>query len=156
VLVSGLGLGLPLVFPAAYPTAPAETGIDTLAVLPTQRMRVALSPNIAAGGEATTARLTAPSGKSSGDFTPGRRWDDENGIDALTIAADDWTTVAWCIEANSAVVVDAEVYEFRVVADGAAIDAYTVTPQWTIGVPSSSSLPPVQGLFARLPALRRF
>lgn len=119
-------------------------------------IRIVASANIAAGGEATTARLTAPAGKTSGDFTTGRRWDDENGQDSLTIAVDDWTTVAWAIEANASAVANAEVYEFRVVADGAALDTYTVTPQWTIGTPAAPSLVPVQGLLARMPVLRMF
>ena len=155
MLVSDLGLDLPLVFPAAYPTAPVEAGVGTLNALGTQRIRIALSPNIAAGGEATTARLTAPAGKTSGDFTTGRRWDDENGLDALTIAADDWTTIAWSLEANAAGVSNGHVYEFRVVADGAPLDNYSVTPQWTIGTPPTPSLLVPQGTFARAPALRR-
>jgi hypothetical protein len=43
------------------------------------------SSSVASGGEATTARLTAPSGKTTGDFTIGRRWDDENGSDSIDI-----------------------------------------------------------------------
>jgi hypothetical protein len=118
--------------------------------------RIVLSSNIASGGEATTARLTAPSGKTSGDFTTGRRWDDENGTDSLTIAVDDWTTIAWSIEPNGAAVANAEVYEFRIVADGVALDTYTVTPQWTIGTPAAPSLPMPQSLLQRIPALLRF
>jgi hypothetical protein len=48
---------------------------------------VATSSNIAAGGEPTTALLTAPSGKTTADFSVGRMWDDENGSDAVAIAA---------------------------------------------------------------------
>lgn len=100
------------------------------------RFKVVLSANIASGGEDTTTYgMTAPAGKTGANFTTGRRWDNENGSDALTIAADNWTKVAWSIAPVSGVVVDAEVYEFRVIADGAALDAYTVTPQWTIGTP---------------------
>jgi hypothetical protein len=81
--------------------------------------------------------MTAPAGKTGSDFTTGRRWDDENGTDTLTIAVDDWTKVAWSISPVSGVVVDSEQYEFRVVADGAALDTYTVTPKWTIGAPAA-------------------
>jgi hypothetical protein len=98
--------------------------------------KVVLSANIAAGGEATTTYgMTAPAGKTGSEFTTGRRWDDENGADALTIAADFWTKLAWSIAPVSGVVVDAEQYEFRLVADNAALDTYTVTPKWTIGTP---------------------
>jgi hypothetical protein len=100
--------------------------------------RVVLSANIAAGGEDTTTYgMTAPAGKSGTDFTTGRRWDNENGSDALTIAVDDWTKVAWSIAPVTGVVVDTEQYEFRVVANGVALDTYTVTPKWTIGTPTA-------------------
>jgi hypothetical protein len=46
---------------------------------------VATSPNITAGGEATTAQLTPPSGKTTADFSVGRMWDDENGTDSVDI-----------------------------------------------------------------------
>lgn len=109
---------------------------------PEPAFEIVPSANIAAGGEATTAYgLTAPSGKTSGDFFTGRRWDDENGTDSLTITADGWTKLAWALQANSAAVLDTEVYEFRVVADGVALDTYTVTPTWTIGTPP----PPPRG-----------
>lgn len=119
---------------------------------------IVASANITAGGEATTAYgLTAPSGKSGAEFFTGRRWDDENAVDTLTLTADGWTKVAWALQANAAAVVDAEQYEFRVVkAFGVSLDTYSVTPQWTIGTPAAPSLPPVQGLLSRLPALRRF
>lgn len=118
---------------------------------------IVASANIVAGGEATTTYgLTAPAGKTGSEFTAGRRWDDENGSDSLTIAADFWTKVAWAIQANSLGVGNGEQYEFRVVADGVALDTYTVTPQWTIGALPTPSLVPVQGTFARSPALRRF
>lgn len=106
------------------------------AVDPDHRFKVVLSANIAAGGEDTTTYgMTAPAGKTGANFTTGRRWDNENGSDALTIAADNWTKVGWAIAPVSGVVVDTEQYEFRVVADGVALDTYTVTPKWTIGTP---------------------
>jgi hypothetical protein len=52
---------------------------------PNSPVYVATSSNITAGGEATTAQLTAPSGKSTADFSVGRMWDNENGTDAVTI-----------------------------------------------------------------------
>ncbi|MEY4942837.1 MAG: hypothetical protein RL254_1018, partial [Planctomycetota bacterium] len=64
------------------------------AVRPTtafNELYIAASSNIASGGEATTARLTAPSGKTTSDFTTGRRWDDENGTDSIDIANNFYT-----------------------------------------------------------------
>ena len=46
-------------------------------------MYVALSPNIASGGEPTTTQLTPPAGKTTTDFAIGAAWDDENGDLAL-------------------------------------------------------------------------
>jgi hypothetical protein len=46
---------------------------------------VATSSNITASGEATTAQLTAPSGKTTADFSVGRMWDDENGTDLIDL-----------------------------------------------------------------------
>lgn len=46
---------------------------------------IAPSANITAGGQATTAQLTAPSGKTTADFSVGRMWDDENGTDTVDI-----------------------------------------------------------------------
>jgi hypothetical protein len=100
--------------------------------------KIVLSANIAAGGEDTTTYgMTAPAGKSGTDFTTGRRWDNENGTDTLTIAIDDWTKVAWSIAAVTGVAIDTEQYEFRVVANNAALNTYTVTPRWTIGTPAA-------------------
>lgn len=96
------------------------------------RIYVAPSANITAGGEATTARLTAPSGKTTADFVTGRRWDNENGTDTIDITTDDYTEVEWCLQAQSPAA-NAEVYQFRVYAGSSPLDTYTVTPQWTIG-----------------------
>jgi hypothetical protein len=48
---------------------------------------IATSPNVTAGGQATTALLTSPSGKTTTDFSVGRMWDDENGSDVLTLSS---------------------------------------------------------------------
>ena len=90
------------------------------------------SANVAAGGEATTARLTAPSGKS-GDFTTGRRWDDENGDDSIDIASAFYTELEWVLTTQSPAATD-DYFEFRVYNGDVAIDTYTLTPKWTIGV----------------------
>jgi hypothetical protein len=92
---------------------------------------VSTSSNVASGGEATTARLTAPSGKTTGDFSTGRRWDDENGSDSIDIASDEYTELEWVISTQD---LETDDYiEFRVYDEDDALDTYTVTPKWTIG-----------------------
>ena len=88
------------------------------------------SANIAASGANTTAQLTAPSGKTTGDFDAGRIQDDENPADSVNITADDYTEMEWSIEAGT----DARevAYRFRVTDNGTALDTYTVNPQLTI------------------------
>ena len=107
----------------------------------TNRCHIATSANITAGGEATTAQLTAPSGKTTGDFVTGRMWDDENGTDSIDITADDYTEVEYCVQFPTAGgAANDEVYQFRV----AGINSYTVTPTITIntgGAPLVGSVP---------------
>ena len=128
----------------AVPVRKAPQIVSITLVVP-PAIRIVASANIAASGEATSlsgmgAGFTAPSGKSGTDFVAGRRWDDENGTDSLNLAAaNKWTVIAWAVAANSAVVATTEQYEFRVVADGAVLDTYSVTPQWTIGTPPAPS-----------------
>lgn len=102
---------------------------------------VTTSANITAGGEATTARLTAPSGKSTSDFVTGRRWDDENGSDSIDITTDDYTEVEWLVFIASSAA-DGDYFDFRTYAGAAALDTYTVTPRWTIPVPGGGSIIP--------------
>lgn len=93
---------------------------------------VSASSNITAGGEATTAQLTAPSGKTTSDFVTGRMWDNENGTDTIDITTDDYTEVEWCLIAQSPAV-NGDYFDFRVYKGSTAADTYTVTPKWTIG-----------------------
>jgi hypothetical protein len=97
----------------------------------TNEVYIAASSNVAAGGEATTARLTAPSGKTTADFATGRRWDDENGTDTLDITSGDYTEVEWVLTTQAPATTD-DYFDFRVYQDGSALDTYTVTPRWTI------------------------
>lgn len=99
---------------------------------------ITTSGNIAAGGEATTARLTAPSGKSTSDFVTGRRWDDENGTDTIDITTDDYTEVEWLVYLAASLNTN-DYIEFRVYAGGSALDTYTVTPKWTVGTAQVSA-----------------
>jgi hypothetical protein len=94
---------------------------------------VSLSSNIATGGADTTAQLTAPSGKTTGDFDTGRIWDDENGADSIDITTGNYTELEWCLQATA----DSEEvsYDFRIVKnDGSVLDTYTVTPQLTVSL----------------------
>lgn len=105
-----------------------------------QPVQISVSGNIAAGGEDTTAQLTAPSGKSTSDFVTGRMWDDENGTDTIDITEDDYTEVEWCIKAlSSGGAANADVYDLRVTKAGTALDTYTVSPEWTIGASDISA-----------------
>lgn len=106
---------------------------QTIIVHPlTPAVYVSPSANVTAGGEATTAQLTSPSGKTTSDFTTGRMWDDENGTDTTDIAIDDYSEFEWPLQAQSPAV-NGDVYQFRVYAGTTPLDTYTVTPEWTIG-----------------------
>lgn len=103
---------------------------------------VTTSGNITAGGEATTARLTAPAGKTTSDFTTGRRWDNENGSDSIDIAEDFYSEFEWLVfiaaSAN-----DDDFFDFRVYAGSSALNTYTVTPRWTIPSAGGGSILPL-------------
>lgn len=107
----------------------------------TNQIYISASANVAAGGEATTARLAAPSGKSTSDFVTGRRWDDENGSDSISITTDDYTEVEWVITTQSPATTD-DYFEFRTYNGANALTTYTVTPKWTIGTAGGSASPP--------------
>ena len=113
----------------------------------TNEIYVAASANIAAGGEATTARLTPPSGKTTSDFVTGRRWDDENGADAIDITVDDYTEVEWSIN-TQAPAANGDYFDFRVYAGASALTSYTVTPRLTLGAPA----PTISGTSSATPA----
>lgn len=124
----------------------------------TNEIYIATSANITAGGEATTAQLTAPSGKSTSDFVTGRMWDNENGTDSIDITTDDYTEVEWCLQAQSPAA-NGDYFDFRVYAGAAALDSYTVTPRWTLGSgggASSSIVPFIQPLARRYAPLQFF
>src|SRR5210317_485740 len=92
------------------------------------------SANIAPSGEATTAQLTPPSGKTTGDFTAGRIQDDENPADSVDIAENGYTEYEWSIIPSTDAPNDS--YSFRVVIDDPGgiivLDTYSVTPQITL------------------------
>jgi hypothetical protein len=116
----------------------AQTIIVHPATPPTPPIYIATSANVTAGGEATTAQLTAPSGKTTSDFDAGRMWDNENGTDTVSISDDDYTEVEWSLQAQSPAA-DGDIYQFRVYNGATPLDTYTVTPQWTVGGFESAS-----------------
>lgn len=104
----------------------------------TNECYIATSANITAGGEATTARLTAPSGKTTSDFVTGRRWDDENGTDTIDITSNDYTEVEWNVYI-AASASPSDYYDFRAYGGSNPLTTYTVTPRWTIDGGGSTS-----------------
>jgi hypothetical protein len=96
-------------------------------------VQLATSSNIAASAAtSTTARLTAPSGKTTGDFQAGRISDDTNPLPAIDLASGKYTELAWAVKIVSPAVA-AEQFEFRVVdSTDAPINTYTVTPRLTV------------------------
>jgi len=71
------------------------------------------SPYIVASGENTTAQLTPPGAKTTGDFQAGRIQDDENPTDLVDLGEDKYTEIEFCIQATNEAEVGAT-YEFRV------------------------------------------
>ena len=104
----------------SIPNLPLEGTTPPLFVL-------AASSNIAAS--AATSTTNQLSGAAS--FTAGKISDDTNPI-TVDIGNNGETELEWCIQATADAEASAQ-YEFRVVADGVALDTYTATPRWTIG-----------------------
>ncbi len=136
------------------------SGVTTFLVLRARlpevvnELYVAQSANIPDGGEDTTPRLDPPSGKTIANFVTGRRWDDENGTDIINITADGYAPVEWCLRAQ-APAQNGDYYEFRVYAGSTALDAYPVTPRWTIGTGGGPPPEPPAGLRSREPEIDR-
>jgi len=118
----------------------------TYLIVPTsgtsEAFTISASSNITASGEATTALLTAPSGKTTSDFVTGRMQDDENPADTINITVDDYTELEWCLIANAAAV-DGGMYQFRVYK---FLETYAATELTTGGTASASvDNPPSEG-----------
>lgn len=105
---------------------------------PTTPIIMSASPHISASGVNTTARLTPPAGKTTSNFTAGRLADDENPLDAVSIASDGYTEVAWVIKAQAPAAV-ADQYQFRVSNNGTVLTAYAVTPSLTVGTAGATA-----------------
>jgi hypothetical protein len=104
----------------------------TLAFLPAApAIDVATSTQFA-DGDATTAQLTAPSGKTTADFAAGVMVETDATANAVDVPVDDYTEIEWALKVQ-APAVDTDVYQFRVTSSGTVIDTYTVTPTITVG-----------------------
>lgn len=98
----------------------------------TQPILLANSTYISAGGSTnTTAQLTAPSGKTTSDFTAGRIQDDTNPSNSVDIANNFYTEMEWSVTATDAAGVG-DIYQFRITRNGTPLSSYSVTPQLTI------------------------
>jgi hypothetical protein len=76
--------------PGVYPLYFKKTTDSTWTIVPVgsgggSPVFIATSANIAASGEPTTPLLTPPDGKSTDFFSTGRMWDDENGVDTISL-----------------------------------------------------------------------
>lgn len=100
-------------------------------------INLAASTYIPAGGStATTAQLTAPTGKS-GNFTAGKISDDTNPV-TVDIDPNYYTELEWAFKALSSA--EDTDFDFRVTIDGTVLDTYTVTPTLTIASSSVVNL----------------
>lgn len=116
--------------------AASMTGTATMtAALLTDKVAVKASANISADpGDATTAVLPAPSGKTTAAFTPGRILDDTRLTPSINIGQEGYTELEWSITTTS-LIAGGDVLEFRVVLypSDTLLDQYTATPTWIIG-----------------------
>lgn len=109
---------------------------------------ISLSNYIPAGGQTnTTARLTAPGGKT---FQAGRISDDVNNF-GLDLLNNRYTEFEICIMAAN-IAQNNDIYEFRIVQTGRELNNYVNVPQWTIGFPPSEK-PPYNPYYQRAPVL---
>lgn len=99
------------------------------------------STYIAAGAaDPTTARLTPPGSKTTGDFQAGKISDDTNPLPSIDLAADKYTELEWSFVLDDALANGAEI-ELRVTAAGTALNNYEAIPKITIGTaPVGSAL----------------
>jgi hypothetical protein len=79
----------------------------------------------------TTAQLTAPSGKTTSNFTAGKIVDKSNPASLVKVGYNGYTEIEWAVEATTKAESSAD-YEFRVTDRSLTLNTYTVTPEWTI------------------------
>lgn len=113
-------------------TATVTSTVDghmTIALVPPSPiLLMSASANITAGGaQATTAQLTGP----GGSFTAGVISDDTNPSGTVDIGSGNYTELEYSIQFSSAATYT-DVYNFRITANGTALDTYSVTPNYTL------------------------
>lgn len=115
-----------------------------MVVLVRRKIPVVLSDSsfITAGGEDTTAIMTAPTGKS-GDFTTGRAWKAENGSDSINIADSFYTELAHAFEGVAGVAEEQVIILRYVYNDGTALDSYPVEMKITFAAAGTTATPSV-------------
>ena len=91
---------------------------------------IATSTNIG-GSDATTARLTAPAGKTTGDFVAGVMSDNANPLASVNITTDDYTEVGHVLATQAPATTD-DFWDLRYYAGAVALDTYTTTGRLTI------------------------
>jgi hypothetical protein len=110
-----------------------EYGSAALTVHRIEAFVISLSSEFAPG--ATTAQLTAPATKTTGDFDAGRIEEVDNPATAIDITDGNYTEIEFCFKATGG---SREVqYDFRIVG----LDTYTLTPQLTIAAAAGVALP---------------
>lgn len=108
------------------------SGLVKITYTPAAPIALAASANIASGGNvATSAQLTAPSGKTTASFDAGKISDDTNPPASVTVAADHYTELEYALKMIAANVSNGNSYNLRVTKNGTALDTYSVTPTIT-------------------------
>lgn len=102
----------------------------------TNEIYIALSANIASGGEDTTNRLTA----GGGSFVTGRRWDNENGSDDTDLTTNNFSEFEWSLN-TQAPAAATDYFDLYTRAGSTALDTYTNVGRITIA--SSDPAPSV-------------
>jgi len=102
-----------------------EVPSDVVTVHRPEAFEMALSSNFAPGS--TTAQLTAPLGKTTGDMDGGRIEEANNPSGTTTnVTVDDYREDEWCFSQKPNI--RQVSYEFRATVDGSAYGTYTETP----------------------------
>lgn len=107
------------------------SGTWTTITTGTSKVKAFNSSNLTEGG-ATTQRLTG----ASGTFSAGKCSEDGT-VDDLQIAASFNSEMLWAIQVDYANVSNADALTFRVLCNGAVIEAYSVTPTINITKPTA-------------------
>lgn len=89
-------------------------------------------------GASTTAQLTAPAGKTTGDFDAGKISETSNPITSIDITQDNYTELEFVIKSTQYASAQQQ-YQFRITVDGTPIETYTEYPLLTVESSYSTS-----------------